>query len=85
MNAKLYTYRVLWSEEDAEFVGLCAEFPSLSWLEGVALSTLPVSCAFGVASKVSMNCVFPWCVPVIVASVESRAGVGGARARVWCK
>ena len=27
-----YTYRVLWSEEDAEYVGLCAEFPSLSWL-----------------------------------------------------
>ena len=28
----LYTYRVTWSEEDKEFVGLCAEFPSLSWL-----------------------------------------------------
>ena len=28
-----YTYRVVWSEEDQEFVGLCAEFPSLSWLE----------------------------------------------------
>jgi len=27
-----YTLRVLWSEEDQEFVGLCAEFPSLSWL-----------------------------------------------------
>ncbi len=27
-----YTFRVLWSEEDQEFVGLCAEFPSLSWL-----------------------------------------------------
>lgn len=27
-----YTYRVTWSEEDEEFVGLCAEFPSLSWL-----------------------------------------------------
>ena len=27
-----YTYRVTWSEEDHEFVGLCAEFPSLSWL-----------------------------------------------------
>jgi len=27
-----YTYRVTWSEEDKEFVGLCAEFPSLSWL-----------------------------------------------------
>jgi predicted HicB family RNase H-like nuclease len=28
----LYTYRVMWSEEDGEFIGLCAEFPSLSWL-----------------------------------------------------
>jgi predicted HicB family RNase H-like nuclease len=28
----LYTYRVTWSQEDEEYVGLCAEFPSLSWL-----------------------------------------------------
>jgi predicted HicB family RNase H-like nuclease len=28
-----YTYRVTWSDEDEEYVGLCAEFPSLSWLE----------------------------------------------------
>jgi predicted HicB family RNase H-like nuclease len=27
-----YTYRVTWSEEDVEYVGFCAEFPSLSWL-----------------------------------------------------
>jgi len=27
-----YTYRVTWSEEDREYVGLCLEFPSLSWL-----------------------------------------------------
>jgi predicted HicB family RNase H-like nuclease len=27
-----YSYRVVWSEEDKEYVGLCAEFPSLSWL-----------------------------------------------------
>jgi hypothetical protein len=30
MNDKLYTYRVSWSEEDEEFVGLCAEFPGMS-------------------------------------------------------
>lgn len=24
-----YTYRVTWSEEDGEYVGLCVEFPSL--------------------------------------------------------
>ncbi len=28
-----YTYRVTWSEEDEEYVGLCAELPGLSWLE----------------------------------------------------
>ena len=27
-----YTYRVTWSEDDNEYVGLCTEFPSLSWL-----------------------------------------------------
>lgn len=31
--ADRYTYRVVWSEQDDEFVGLCAEFPSLSWLD----------------------------------------------------
>ena len=34
MNARHYTYRVVWSEEDKEYVGLCAEFPGLSWLAG---------------------------------------------------
>ena len=28
----LYTYRVTWSDDDGEYVGLCAEFPSSSWL-----------------------------------------------------
>ncbi len=27
-----YTYRVTWSDDDNEYVGLCIEFPSLSWL-----------------------------------------------------
>ena len=27
-----YTYRVTWSEDDNEYVGLCVEFPGLSWL-----------------------------------------------------
>ena len=30
-----YTYRVTWSPEDNEYVGRCAEFPSLSWLAPV--------------------------------------------------
>lgn len=32
MKLNHYTYRVTWSPEDDEHVGLCAEFPSLSWL-----------------------------------------------------
>ena len=27
-----FTYRVTWSEDDNEYIGLYAEFPSLSWL-----------------------------------------------------
>jgi predicted HicB family RNase H-like nuclease len=33
MSKLKYAFRVIWSEEDQEYVGLCAEFPSLSWLE----------------------------------------------------
>lgn len=32
MSTNHYTYRITWSPEDDEHVGLCAEFPSLSWL-----------------------------------------------------
>ncbi|MBU0479928.1 MAG: type II toxin-antitoxin system HicB family antitoxin [Proteobacteria bacterium] len=35
-----YTYRVTWSEDDREYVGLCAEFPSLSWLAATPESAL---------------------------------------------
>ncbi len=35
-----YTYRVTWSEDDKEYVGLCAEFPSLSWLSASPEATL---------------------------------------------
>ena len=35
-----YTYRVTWSEDDNEYVGLCTEFPSLSWLAGNQESAL---------------------------------------------
>lgn len=27
-----YTYRISWSEDDREYIGLCSEFPGLSWL-----------------------------------------------------
>jgi len=29
-----YTYRMTWSNEDGRCIGFCAEFPSLSWLDG---------------------------------------------------
>jgi predicted RNase H-like HicB family nuclease len=32
MNISHYTYGVTWSAADQEHVGLCVEFPSLSWL-----------------------------------------------------
>ena len=32
MKKDRFTYRVTWSEDDNEYAGLCAEFPSLSWL-----------------------------------------------------
>jgi predicted HicB family RNase H-like nuclease len=32
MSADHYTYRVTWSQEDGEYLGLCVELPSLSWL-----------------------------------------------------
>ena len=35
-----YSYRVIWSEDDQEYVGLCAEFPSLSWLAKTPESAL---------------------------------------------
>ena len=33
MNMQDYTYRVTWSPEDGQHVGLCTEFASLSWLD----------------------------------------------------
>ena len=35
-----YTYRVSWSQEDQEFVGTCAEFPSLSHLDQTRVDAL---------------------------------------------
>ena len=43
-----YTYRVTWSEDDKEYVGLCAEFPSLSWL-----STTPEAALKGIRAVVA--------------------------------
>ena len=32
LKSDRYTYRITWSSDDQEYVGLCVEFPSLSWL-----------------------------------------------------
>jgi predicted HicB family RNase H-like nuclease len=40
MSGDHYTYRVAWSPEDGEHVGLCAELPSLSWLAGTPEAAL---------------------------------------------
>jgi predicted HicB family RNase H-like nuclease len=40
MNVDHFTYRVTWSQEDGEHVGLCVEFPSLSWLAGTPETAL---------------------------------------------
>lgn len=40
VNYEHYSYRVIWSVEDLEFVGLCAEFPSLSFLDASRIDAL---------------------------------------------
>lgn len=35
-----YAYRVIWSANDDEYLGLCAEFPGLSWLAGTPEAAL---------------------------------------------
>lgn len=40
INCEHYTYRITWSADDEEFVGLCAEFPSLSFLAATRTAAL---------------------------------------------
>ena len=35
-----YAYRIIWSNDDQEYVGLCSEFPSLSWLSATPETAL---------------------------------------------
>jgi predicted HicB family RNase H-like nuclease len=48
MNPDHYTYRVTWSPEDGEHVGLCVEFPALSWL-----AATPEEALLGIRQMVS--------------------------------
>jgi predicted HicB family RNase H-like nuclease len=57
MSRDHYTYRVTWSQEDSEYLGLCLEFPSLSWLAGTpekALSRVRKAVA-GVVADMQSN------------------------------
>lgn len=40
MQPNHHTYRVTWFREDQEYVATCAEFPSLSWLDGDEVEAL---------------------------------------------
>ncbi|MGJ3230506.1 MAG: type II toxin-antitoxin system HicB family antitoxin [Oceanicaulis sp.] len=57
VDPKQYTYRVVWSQEDGEFVGLCAEFPSLSWLAATQTEALEgvVALVAEIASEMAGN------------------------------
>jgi hypothetical protein len=66
MNDEPYSYQVLWSAEDEEFVGLCAEYPSLSYLhqdrytalEGISNLTFPVKSENDDRLRVSSSLLF---------------------------
>ena len=40
INYEHYTYKVTWSPEDEEYIGLCHEFPSLSYLDKKQIKAL---------------------------------------------
>jgi predicted HicB family RNase H-like nuclease len=62
IDPEKYTYRVMWSEEDQEYIGLCTEFPSLSWLaasQGDALSGITKLVADVLADMIKRKEVVP--------------------------
>ena len=40
MNTDRYAYSLSWSDSDNAYIGLCTEFPSLSWIAGSPESAL---------------------------------------------
>jgi len=40
MNIEHNAWRVIWSDEDQEYLGLCTTFPSLSWLAATPAAAL---------------------------------------------
>lgn len=58
VDHRQYAYRVIWSDEDGEFVGLCAEFPSLSYLADQQSGALEgiVSLVGEILADMAANC-----------------------------
>jgi predicted RNase H-like HicB family nuclease len=95
MDSKQYTYRVMWSAEDNEYVGLCAEFPSLSWLDAdqsKAFSGIVDVVAEVVADMISNNEKLP--VPLsekiqwtfcCTCSINGSSKTSLGSSRTWCK
>jgi predicted RNase H-like HicB family nuclease len=71
MKPDHYTYRVTWSPEDGEHVGLCAEFPSLSWL-----ANTPEAALVGIRALVA---------EVVADMAEAGPGHGGTGEREACQ
>ncbi len=40
INHSDHIFSILWTEEDQQFVGLCSDFPSLSWLASDSANAL---------------------------------------------
>ncbi|MEG3437043.1 hypothetical protein V0288_07920 [Pannus brasiliensis CCIBt3594] len=57
IDPKHYTYRIIWSQEDREFVGLCTEFPSLSHLDETPVAALQgiINLVKGVVAEMESN------------------------------
>lgn len=76
-----YTYGVIWSETDQEYVGLCAEFPSLSWLKPTQTEALNgiVHLVRGATADMQKNGETPpepmpdWCRPQTVLREDHQA------------
>jgi predicted RNase H-like HicB family nuclease len=68
MNLQHYTYRVTWSPKDGEHLGLCTEFPSLSWLaktpaaalKGIQRAVTDVVAEMAARGETEMALAQPW-------------------------
>ena len=73
-----YTYRVTWSEDDNEYVGLCAEFPSLSWL-----ADTPEKALKGIRNLV-MDVYWTWAKPMSKFQNQSQLNISAVNLWLGC-